>query len=45
MIRFGLPVLIMATATALLFYVVQDMVVYPISDTLFLSGQEFFIYG
>jgi hypothetical protein len=45
MIRFGVPVLIMATATAILFYVVQDMVVYPISDTLFLSGQVFFIYG
>lgn len=45
MIRYGLPLLIIGTATLILFYVLQDIVVFPISDTLFLSGQVFFIYG
>lgn len=45
MIRYGLPLLIMATTTVVLFYFVQDIVAFPISDTLFLSGQIFFVYG
>lgn len=45
MIRYGVPLLIMISATLVLYYFVQDIVVFPISDTLFLSGQVFFIYG
>jgi hypothetical protein len=45
MYRYGLPFIIMTTMTLIVFQLVQDVVVYPISDTLFISGQLFFFYG
>lgn len=45
MFRYGIPVLIVTTLTVITYFLVRDVVVYPISDTLFLAGQVFFFYG
>lgn len=45
LVRFILPLVIIGVATAILYVLLQDIAVYPISDSLFVSSQFFFFYG
>lgn len=44
-LRFSLPFLIIGAATTAIYFLLREIVVYPISDSLFVSSQFFLFYG